>query len=217
VHLPWGRTHARSPSLCALLVSAVVVAAATVVLITWWPVVHAGPRLVLLGSGAGDGIGMDIPWSKDQTFAFGSIPLCTDGPGVIAIRGLKPVGGNGQLAVVEMATRPHVEKPRGIVDVMFGTSHRTLAAEGFPKAPAIVAATCPPDASTPRPNQVPFYEFAARFRRMGSGDGTFAALRVDYISRGRVGHLTLPVALRLCGPGHRTNESCPDPPSSSAG
>ena len=59
-----------------------------------------------------------------------------------------------------------------------------------------------------------FYELAVRVDRAGAGDATFTSLRVDYVSAGHPKHLNIPWALKLCGPAHRTNETCgkaPDP------
>jgi hypothetical protein len=81
----------------------------------------------------------------------------------------------------------------------------------------VVEATCPADPNRPTPNRVTFYELAVRVNRTGPGDGTFTALQVDYVSSGRPGQLTIPWALKLCGPAHRTNESCGNPPDATRG
>jgi hypothetical protein len=168
------------------------------------------PRLVWPSDGGA--FGMSIPNSgKPDPWFLGGIELCTDRPGLVRLTRLVPQGGNGEVRVVGLATRPHVDGTAASNNLT-GASQRTLEAEGFPRLPTVVAAACPPDFDHPRPNQVTLYELAVRVDRAGSGDATFTSLRVDYVSAGHQLHLTIPWALKLCGPAHRTNEACGKPP-----
>jgi hypothetical protein len=57
---------------------------------------------------------------------------------------LVPLGGNGGLRIVAMATRPHTGKLAGQTDLSFGSSQRDLVTEGFsPTQPPLVDATGP--------------------------------------------------------------------------
>jgi hypothetical protein len=160
----------------------------------------------------GGAFGMALPYSgKAGPWFLGGIPLCTDRPGVVQLTRLVPQGGNGEVRVVGLATRPHVEGTHASNNLT-GASQRTLEAEGFPRLPTIVGAACPPDSDHPRPNQVTFYELAVRVDRAGTSDATFTSLRVDYVSAGHQQHLNIPWALKLCGSEHRINTSCGNPP-----
>jgi hypothetical protein len=152
--------------------------------------------------------GNERPWS------FGGLPLCSAKPAHVVLDRLVPVGGNGGLRIVAIATRPHTGKPAGQTDLSFGSSQRDLVIEGFsPTQPPLVDATCPPSWSAAYPGRVIYDELGVQVQRTVPGDGTFTSLRVDYTVDGHHGHLTIPWALMLCGPHERTSAACPPPPS----
>jgi hypothetical protein len=201
---------ARRRRILLVVLSAVLVTVAALVATGLaWSREHS-PRLVWPSDGGA--FGMSLPYSgKAGPWFLGGIPLCTDRSGVVQLTRLVPQGGNGQVRVVGLATRPHIEGTHASNNLT-GASQRTLEAEGFPRLPTVVAAACPPDFNHPRPNQVTFYELAIRVDRAGPGDATFASLRVDYVSAGHREHMNIPWSLKLCGPAHATNKACGDPP-----
>jgi hypothetical protein len=206
-----GPRPSRRPPLSLIVLAVVLVTAAALVTAgVAWSREHI-TRLVWPSDG-GASFGMSLPNSgKPGPWFLGGIELCTDRPGVVRLTRLVPQGGNGQVRVVGLATRPHVESTHASNNLT-GASQRSLEAEGYPGLPTVVAAACPPDFDHPRPNQVTAYELAVQVSRAGPADATFSSLRVDYVSSGHQEHMTIPWALKLCGPAHRTNETCGSAP-----
>jgi hypothetical protein len=178
-----------------LIVAAVLVAAATIVVAGLITKSGSGsvPRLYFPADAA---FGIAVPYSSNTApWSFGSITLCTTKPGHVTITRLTPMGGAG-VAFLAAATRPAGHQ-------LFGDSQRSLIQEGF-SVPAVVTATCSGDNG-------PHDELAAQFRNTGSADAVFTKVRVDYLSAGRHESLIIPWTLKLCGPTHRTNATCPLP------
>jgi hypothetical protein len=155
-----------------------------------------------------------LSWTKDaggfgiaaiddrsgRPWTFGSIPLCTDKLGLVQVTRLVPLGGAGGLAVVAVGIRPHIQAARGTKDYMLGTSRKTLVAEGFQtKSPRVLSVVCAWD-SRPRPHELVFYELGVEIQRSSAGAGSFTSVRLDYLSRGRTLHMTIPWSLRICPP-----------------
>jgi hypothetical protein len=108
--------------------------------------------------------------------------MCTDTAGAVTINSLTPLGGDGRIKFVAVATHP--------IKGTFGAAQKPLTAVGFPST-AVVDVTCA------KANRSGYYEMGATFQ----GPGWFTSLRVNYTSHGQHLHLIVPWTVKICGPG----------------
>lgn len=171
-----------------------------------------GPRLLWTKDAGGFGIAVTDDGSG-RSWSIGSIPLCLDRVGRVRIERLVPLRGDRGISVDRIAVRARDGLPPADgTPYMLGSAHSGLRAAGFVTDRRQVDVRCDWDGSSAKPHHVLLYELGVELRlTAGARTGAFQGVRLDYESGGRIRHLHIPWAFRICPPASSRTCAPPDP------
>jgi len=173
-----GRKVTRRTRAAALALSGTALAG-----LTWF--VGARPALTgpHLTSPATAAFGISLPSTKaGQAYTFGSLPVCLDKPGTVAIDGITPVGAKGGLAVTAFAARL-------LSHELYGAEPVRLSSSGFGGS-TTVDTTC--DSS------VGGAEVAVELVKSEATNARMDGITIAWHSSATSGEVTMPFHLVLC-------------------